>query len=171
MKTTTYIGIDYSIGRSNVNPLGFHYGVISQHSINPDALNDIEPQYGDAHCPECGEAVYESGLHPEADKDYHCSKCNASYWSDRCFPDEPIGMEYNKHGYLIRDCLDSDLFILDSPFYTTAQYCSPCVPGAGNLDNPCEDGPKTLCLGHDWFDGGKAPYPVYSVETREIVAQ
>jgi hypothetical protein len=27
--------------------------------------------------------------------------------------------------------------------------------------------PKAYCLGHDWFDDGRAPYPVYSVETGE----
>jgi len=25
------------------------------------------------------------------------------------------------------------------------------------------------CFGHDWFEDGKAPYPVYSVETGELV--
>lgn len=34
------------------------------------------------------------------------------------------------------DCLDNDAFIIKSPYYTYAQFCSPCVPGAGNLDNP-----------------------------------
>lgn len=29
--------------------------------------------------------------------------------------------------------------------------------------------PKAYCFGHDWFEGGKAPYPVYSVETGEEV--
>ena len=31
---------------------------------------------------------------------------------------------------------------------------------------------RAYCLGHDWFDDNKAPYPVYSVETgREIVSE
>lgn len=47
--------------------------------------------------------------------------------------------------------------------WTFAQFCSPCVPGAGSLDNPVEDGAKTYCLDHDWFDGGVAPYPVFRV--------
>lgn len=42
-------------------------------------------------------------------------------------------------------------------------YRSKLTPGAGNLDNPRNDGPKTYCLGHDWFEDGKAPYPVYLV--------
>jgi hypothetical protein len=59
--------------------------------------------------------------------------------------------------------------VTDSPFYTFAQFCSPCVPGAGNLDNAMDEGVKTYCLGHDWFESGKAPYPVYSVTSGELV--
>lgn len=29
--------------------------------------------------------------------------------------------------------------------------------------------PKVYCFGHDWFENGKAPYPVYSVETGELI--
>ena len=53
--------------------------------------------------------------------------------------------------------------ILKSDYYTHAQFCSPCVPGAGNLDSPCDSGEKAYCLGHDWFEDGIAPYPVYRV--------
>jgi hypothetical protein len=28
---------------------------------------------------------------------------------------------------------------------------------------------KGYCFGHDWFEGGKAPYPVFSVKTGELV--
>ena len=89
---------------------------------------------------------------------------------------------YEHDGYKITKCLDCDLMILKSPFYTYAQYCSPCVPGAGNLNHPF-DGPienwckaaeeagfpKVFCLGHDWFDDNTAPYPVFSVATNEQV--
>ena len=29
--------------------------------------------------------------------------------------------------------------------------------------------PKVYCLGHEWFEGGKAPYPVFTVEDEKIV--
>lgn len=51
---------------------------------------------------------------------------------------------------------------------TFAQFCSPCVPGAG--DSPLADGVKTYCLGHGWFEDGKAPYAVYSVATGELIS-
>jgi hypothetical protein len=59
--------------------------------------------------------------------------------------------------------------VVKSPFYTYAQFCSPCVPGAGNLDNPMAEGVKTYCLGHDWFEGGVAPYPVWRVDDHAFV--
>lgn len=45
---------------------------------------------------------------------------------------------YEHDGYKITKCLDNDLMILKSPFFTYAQFCSPCVPGACNLDSPLD---------------------------------
>lgn len=141
IKYTAYLGIDYSLGMSNRDNFA-HFGVISSHSIMPEAYADLEPIY-----PEI----------TEAEDEFDCYDGL-----------EPIGLEYDKEGYKIIDCLDSDLMIIKSPYYTYAQYCSPCVPGAGNLDNPMHKnaGIKTYCLGLDWFDeDSPCPYPVYSVET------
>lgn len=81
---------------------------------------------------------------------------------------------YEKDGYLLTGCLQTDLFVIKSPFYTYAQFCSPCVPGAGNLDHPVDPtagAPKSYCLGHSWFDDEKAPYRVWRVEDNmEIVS-
>ena len=78
-------------------------------------------------------------------------------------------MRLEDAGFLAKDCLQNDWVVLESPFITRAQFCSPCVPGAGNLDSPCESGPITLCFGHDWFDHGVgAPYPV--VDGNEYIA-
>ena len=77
-------------------------------------------------------------------------------------------MRYAKDGLVIETCLDGDFIILKSPFFTYAQFCSPCVPGACNLDSPLEQQDKECrcyCLPADWFDDGKAPYVVYSVDT------
>jgi hypothetical protein len=180
----SYAGIDYSLGRSNFNPeTGIHFGVISQHSIAGEALGDIEPHYT-ASCPKCGntprevDAAFEAA-HDDWDsyeerggcRDYACEVCKHFLDNESVWPEEPDGLSYGEDGYNITDCLDSDLFVIESPFYTFAQYCSPCVPGAGNLDNPCETGPKSYCLGHDWFENEVAPYPVYRVsDGQEVVA-
>ena len=176
MAQTAYAGIDYSLGQSNVSrKTGIHYGVISQHSISLGAWSDAEPIYPDPTCPKCGAPVIEPSDPSIEDaewnngKDYACSECEQTYWSEECYPEEPIGYEYDSDGYKLTDCIDSDIFVLDSPYYTFAQFCSPCVPGAGNLDNPCDDGPKTYCLGHEWFDEGRASYTVYRVSNDEVV--
>lgn len=82
---------------------------------------------------------------------------------------------YTQNGYVLTGCLQNDIFVGKSEYYTYAQFCSPCVPGAGNLDTPmpAETGaPRTYCLGHDWFDHDKAPYRLWRVvDGVEIVSQ
>jgi ribosomal protein L37AE/L43A len=153
-------GIDYGMGRTNVDPAnGIRYGVISQNSVGEAWCNNSEPYYGAPTCPKCGDEVNKS-----KSKDFYCRKCRKHLWSDECYGDEPLGFEYEKHGYKLSTVMDNTcIMVLMSPYYTFAKYCSPCVPGAGDLDSPVEDGAKSYCLGHDWFEDGKAPYPVYRV--------
>lgn len=129
---TDYVGIDYSLGKANYDKeTGIHYGVISQHAINQDCLMDFEDIYPNSD-------LFDLDIFPD-DFDYEDDL-------------QSIGMTYNKDGYAIEDCLDSDLIILKSPYYTYCQFCSPCVPGAGNLESECPNGVKTYCLGLDWYD-------------------
>lgn len=178
---TDYAGIDYSLGQSNVDKSnGIHYGVISMHSVPGEMQEDWDYDYLKPTCPKCGNEVTDEM--PEGWKemelesyteygcdDYICATCKLLLDSSDVYSEEPLGWSYDKDGYKLSDCLDTDIFVLQSPFYTRAQYCGPCVPGAGNLDSPCELGPKCYCLGHDWFDGGQAPYPVFKVENDEQV--
>ena len=191
--STQYAGIDYSLGRSNVDANGIHYGVISINSLNLDCVYDgsFDEDYGEPTCPKCGNTVnavpshteqLENGvaihvdipnnmedwpnLHSWGCVDYACAHCEHMLDSSEVYSEEMLGMSYDRDGYKISSAFDNtELFITASPFYTRAQYCSPCAPGAGNLDHPCDDGPKTYCLGHDWFDDGVAPYAVYEVAT------
>ena len=178
-------GIDYGMGMSNIDrTTGIRYGVISQHSLDCQAFHDsMEPVYGDPSCPECGGAVIEADEVRHRDLwtrrmdrdgthgcfDYACLACRKGFGSQWATHDEPIGWEYLGEGYELIDCLDSDVMVLKSPFYTFAQFCSPCVPGAGSLDNPVEEGVRTYCLGPEWFDGGVAPYPVFRVSDDSLV--
>lgn len=177
------LGIDYGMGTTNRDSAnGIRYGVISQHSILCEALNDFESDYGDPTCPKCGSVVktledgvscFETGESFEQYRhgcaDFTCERCEHTLDSQDCYSDEAIGFHYSEGGYELTNCLDSDIFVIKSPYYTFAQFCSPCVPGAGNLDSAMDDGVKTYCLGHDWFEDGKAPYPVYFVETEKLV--
>jgi hypothetical protein len=169
-----YTGIDYGLGRSNIDSEnGIRYGVISQNSVLQAWADSAEPDYGEPTCGQCGNPAIEACDAPEEEwnegQDYACLTCKRVFWSDEAFGDEPLGYSYEADGYKLTDCLDNDIFVLKSPYFTYAQFCSPCVPGAGNLDTTGPEGIKTYCLGHDWFDDSKAPYPVYSVETGEEV--
>ncbi len=173
----TYVGIDYGL-TSQTNrdkETGVHYGVISQHSVGEAWYEDSEADYGPATCPKCGnEAADYNDLDEEFVQDwdrshgctdYACGQCRYVFDASEAYGDEPNGYSYDSDGYVLTSCLDSDIMVIKSPYYTRAQFCWPCVPGAGNLDNPTEDGPKTYCLGHDWFEDGVAPYPVYDLAT------
>ena len=80
---------------------------------------------------------------------------------------EPYGFIYNSDGYKCSSDEYGDIFILESPYYTLSELCSPCAPNAGYIINSGDY--KAYCFGHDWFEDGKAPYPVYSVETNELI--
>lgn len=171
----TYAGIDYGLGKANVDPeTGIRYGVISQHSIMPEAMDDFEQDYGAPTCGYCGNpATAFADVTSDTDEwerskyacdDYACISCERVFDSSEVYSDEPLGFSYEGDGYVLENCLDSDVFVFKSPYYTRAQFCSPCVPGAGNLDTPCEDGPMTYCLGLEWFEDETAPYPVFLVD-------
>jgi hypothetical protein len=157
---------------------GIRYGVISQHSVSQAWSDSAESNYGAPTCPECGGEIrtFDADRDGEIEQfgrgcaDYTCEDCNLSIDSSDAYSDEPIGWTVDDGEYKAEDCLDSDIMILSSPYYTHAEWCSPCVPGAGNLDSPDPDGPRTYCFGHDWFDDGVAPYPVYRVSDDSEVA-
>lgn len=175
---TSNKGINYA-GFTNTNrdnKTGIRYGVISQNEVLQAWADSSEPDYGDPTCPKCGNKAkpckrrdyrtYEYAKHECAD--FVCTGCKYVFGSESAYGDEPNGWAYESNGYSATCGEDGDIFILKSPYFTYAQFCSPCAPGAcylmNSLDAPCEDN-KAYCFGHDWFDGNKAPYPVMSVKT------
>jgi len=160
---TNYAGIDYSLGKSNFDPdNGIHFGVIHQGEILQAWCDSSEP-------------IFDNG--GDGDEE-----------SDDFIEAEPCLFIYNGDGYKCEQNVnDFDIMIIKSPYYTYAQYCSPCAPGAGYLMNyykpekntvafdhyqeyaKINGFPKVYCFGHDWFEDGTAPYPVFSVETGELV--
>lgn len=164
--TSEYIGIDYGNGLTNLDLTnGIRYGVIPQSEVLQAWSDESEGDYGDATCPKCGN----DGLDTDSEKDFTCWTCEYSFYTDEAYGDEPLGYSLNKDGYIASSDSVGDIFITKSPYYTYAKFCSPCAPGAGYLMNPCEDGPKVYCFGHDWFPTGKAPYRVFRVDTNEEV--
>ena len=179
--TTSNKGIDYGCGRTNISNTGIRFGVIPMHEITQAWADSSEPQYSEPTCPKCGNAVkvakgeyawFEHAKHECSD--YVCHACKYVFGSESAFGDEPREYTYEKEGYAMRQGQDDcDVWVMASPYFTYAQFCSPCAPGAcyllNSLDEPSESN-KCYCLGHDWFEDNKAPYPVYSVETGELVA-
>lgn len=180
---SAYPGIDYSGPGATCNrdlESGIRYGVISCNSLGDGFYDAQEMDYGTPHCPKCGnDAItimqdvpaayedYETARHECTD--YACESCKYLFGSESAYPDEAQGWHIDDGEYKVIDCLDNDAMVIASPYYTIVQFCSPCVPGAGNLDNACEDGARTYCFGHDWFEDNKAPYPVFLVFTGEPV--
>lgn len=186
---TGYIGIDYSGGTVNRDAeTGIHYGIISQLSLNPEALDDIQRGGDDLDFEDFKEELKgklevainrvldEAGLRDD----------QASNYVDDIIDDIIDDLEFDgyegtgdctrykysdeKEDLIARTTSDGEVFVIKSKFYTHCQFCSPCVPGAGNLDVPVAGGPKTYCFGPDWFDKeNPCPYPIYEVATGELV--
>ena len=188
-------GIDYGMGQTNIDKLtGIRFGVISMHDITQAWADSSEADYGPPHCPKCGNQADEQSAfgatfqdedggytlvpddytsEPHECDDYVCVDCLHFFGSESAFGDEPLGYYLDDGEYLASDCLDSDVMVMKSPFYTYGPFCSPCVPGAVNLNDASSkpgtetgsdwDGAKAYCFGHDWFEDGKAPYRVFRV--------
>jgi len=166
---TDYPGIDYA-GSSFVNrnsETGIRYGIIpTGHERLSDWIYDeLEPEYS-AYCPWCGTELCD--VEQNDDGNYDCPACEKEIVDGDQWPESPDCYVLNGAEKGFQD--DSgDLWVTESPYYTNAQFCSPCAPGACYLANPCDDGAKAYCLGADWFKGDKAPYPIYLVATDELV--
>jgi len=157
-------GIDYGLGQTNIDmQTGIRFGVIPSHHV-PLWYDESEIIYLYT-CPECGlESIEYADL---------CESCGHEYEADYFDELETSYFEYKADGYrCTQSSNDADIFIEKSAYYTYADLCSPCAPGACYLLNPLDEPDKDnkcYCFGHDWFNNGKAPYPVYSVETNELI--
>ena len=177
---TSYAGIDYSGPGSTVNrdsETGIRYGMISQNSLNQDAAAEVYYNGSDLGFEENKEnlkkaisaaiqsAAEEHGASVNDPDEAAQEIVDNVEWQDS--ESGPFMLEAD--GVKVQTTSNNELWVFKSPFYTKAQFCSPCVPGAGNLDCFCSDGPKTYCLPVDWFENEIAPYDIWSVETDELV--
>jgi hypothetical protein len=144
-------GIDYGLGKTNIDAqTGIRYGVIPQNEVVQAWCDIAEPFYGD-------------DLPEDEDLDFI----------------EPLSWFVDDGEYLAEANEAGDIFITKSPYFTYAQFCSPCAPGACYLMNFLTsdeidhdwstDNNRAYCFGHDWFDAAKAPYPVYDAKTGCII--
>lgn len=176
MKTTDK-GINYAGPFSHVNQdkdTGIRYGVISQHAIGQAWYDAAEADYGlceESICPKCAA----NNVHDDEKwgNDVTCPHCSEVYTLELLDYCEPLAFTVETEEITATCEQDSDIFILKSEYFTYAQFCSPCAPGACYLENwleASEDNKdnKAYCFGPDWFDE-ECPYPVYSVKTGERI--
>lgn len=150
---------------------GMHFGFISQHTPDQDASSCVfdgrdltyeaalEEARGDI------ELCIEGGWLDE-DGEFDEQKFTDNYEDD-----EPVYLYTSEDGYqIVNTSSGMNCFVVEkSPFFTHTKHCSPCCPNAGDLDAPQAGGLWTYCLGHDWFTGHTAPYPVWTVEEHTLI--
>ena len=211
---TNYIGIDYGRGETNIDKqTGIRFGVINQGEVGQAWFESAEADYGKPTCPKCGNEAIELAAQttqlengvlvepiiPENMEeweyaehecaDYACEHCEYVFGSESAFGAEPNGFYFEDGEYKAFQFGDGDIFVEKSPYFTYAQFCSPCAPGAVYLMEPLDpistypagahdkcgqplENNRGYCFGHDWFwdtESKKAPYPVYSIETGKLV--
>ncbi len=172
-------GIDYGMGTTNIDKSnGIRYGVIPAGTVGQAWYDDAESDYGEPTCPKCGNAAttYYDEKHGDylaarivggyrSCADFACESCEVYFEGEEAYSETPRAFIYSGEGY---ECQqggdDCDIFVLKSPYYTLAPYCSPCAPGACYLLLAHAGGAKAYCLGHEWFESGIAPYVVYDLE-------
>jgi hypothetical protein len=166
MKRQKYAGIDYGLGRTNRDlKTGIRYGVIAANSLASWIFDEMEAVYI-ARCPECYSELGEQWCDGD-----HCPTCSEetiepiALTTDDVYGDEAEGWILEPSDKRIKVEI-GDLggamliWVIESPFVTHASYCSPCVPGGGDLDSPNSAGPLTYCLPAEWFEDRNIPYPL-----------
>lgn len=185
MSRTDYAGIDYGLGQSNIDhETGIRYGVISQNCILQAWADSSEADYGEPHCPKCGNPADDIDQAPDLEDenhgwtiaeyecwDYCCTSCRYVFGPESAFGDEPLGFTYDADGIKAFSDSSGDVWVIKSPYYTRAQFCSPCAPGACHLENPTDKGERAYCFPADWFDDDvePCPYPIWRVDNDELV--
>ena len=162
-------GLDWGRGETNIDKeTGIRFGVIRHNEVFHVWAEDSESLYE-----MCEDELEENEEWEENEELEYVSG--------------PTAYVYNKNGYkCYQSCDDFDIFVEKSSYFTYARFCSPCAPGAvslmewievdssykGGAHDKCGvplENQRGYCFGHEWFENGKAPYPVYSVETGKLV--
>lgn len=141
---------------TNTNPeTGVRYGIINAHSIDPEILNTIQMEGRDV--------LYEADkAELWADVKRVCEDFMSDKDSDEVadLAVENMVTDYDEliHEHVIDGVqvrttwLGGGLLIwvFESPFLGTYAQCSPCVPGAGDLNTPDENGVTCYDVPPDW---------------------
>ena len=173
------IGIDYGMGQTNIDTNGIRYGVIHSNRLASHAWDTIASDGTDLDYLDAMDNLKSELSHAIKSvlQDYATSYDEAdladSIIESLEFDWESTGdctrYSYESEGLAFNVCSDGDIFVTLSPFYTLAEFCSPCAPGAGYLGS--DGNVKTYCLGPDWFDSEHPmPYKCFTVANDSEVA-
>lgn len=161
-----YAGIDYSCG-SGANQdteTGIRYGVIAINSLSSNVWDDIENIYIQS-CPNCGDELNEQFKLDLANEDLDCPSCGKNMSEDDSWPEEPSGKAWKGDSAYNLEFTELYCFVTKAPVAIKATYCSPCMPGAGDLDSPNPDGILTYALDPSFFD----EYSPMSYEQSDLI--
>lgn len=169
---------------------GIHYGAISQNILDMsvmDAWYENDAIYDDAlsEVKNDIQSLFEKIGIRDNDRDFETIReMMLNAFNENWQNDDPQwyyeDSEYSSQYSPSLNCW----IITNSPYYTYTRQCSPCVPNAGDLDNPVylseierekniRNLGKTYCLPKDFFDChyAKIPYRYYRVsDDNEVIA-
>ena len=180
-----YRGIDYGLGRTNIDTkTGIRFGVISVNDLTQWVWDHVESDYGEPTCPKCGNKLvkYHEWKHRKfasyrsySCAEWSCTHCKTYHDGESAYSDEPLGHYFDDGKTKFWIDSHNDVMVMKSPYYTRAQFCSPCAPGACYLTNPMDNGEKCYCLDTEWFDqddgecSRPCPYPIWRVDNDELI--
>lgn len=168
---------------------GIRYGVISPQSISSWSMDEIYQNGTDPYYENMKKEINDLVDEMISNTNWAISDDAIAGIKDLIMDDlnegyeNPDGaMDYSDNDYDLHVSGDNfGIFVMRSPYYTYCRDCSPCAPGAGDLDYPigvfpvngdlnltvdkesyeafliagdprCYRSGKTLCLGPEWFD-------------------
>jgi len=135
------IGIDYGMGIANVDhETGIRYGVISEGSLDDWVSAEAEPVY-DQFCPHCEHVFGEDDQPGEGEEhEYLCPHCDKEFDNDDSWGEDAIDWEYDLGEGVKAEHTSLGIYVVSSPYVMRCAFCSPCAPGAGDLDAPRKNG-------------------------------
>jgi hypothetical protein len=150
--------------RPNIDPdTGTAYGYISANALDPDIVNELQMNGDDVYYEEALKEFLqherdkwaeerEGDDEPIEDEEFDEDAATQRF-ADGYYCDEPVH-EGTKDGVKYRTSWLGgalNVWIFESPYITeTAVACSPCVPGAGNLDQVGEGSYRCYDVPPEW---------------------
>jgi len=146
----------------NMDSKGIRYGYISARSLHPDVVDELcygsqaTDVYYEEACTELADAI-RYAVSDFLTRNQAQSLIDDALEMFEYEGEEPVhegeyeGIKYRTSwlgGAL-------NVWIFESPVTGLYQECSPCVPGAGNLDCPDEEGVLTYDVPKEWRDENK----------------